>query len=265
MTSSENWKNTDIGFMGAGGIASALATGFCRAPEFTGKIYMYNPHAEKVERLERLFPGRIVQAKSNQEVADRAILIIPALLPAVLREVAPAVRFRPCSHIVHIAAGIKIAEAADWYAPACNVVRAVPLPFAADRMGPLVMCGGDELAVSLFSLVGTPVVTETERELEILAAVTGMMVPYYATVGETVKWAVEKGCKFRGALDYTTSMNETLSCMMRNKCSEDIEAFLVENSTPHGTNEMGLKTLREAGVYDAWHKALEKIGKRYGL
>jgi pyrroline-5-carboxylate reductase len=84
-------------------------------------------------------------------------------------------------------------------------------------------------------------------------------------VGETVKWAASKGIDFESALRYTTFMNEALSILMRKECTEDIEAFLVENSTPHGTNELGLNIMRISGAYGHWTEALERIGERYGL
>ena len=58
-------------------------------------------------------------------------------------------------------------------------------------------------------------------------------------------------------------MNETLSSFMRTDCGEDVEKFLVENSTPGGVNELGLKLLRERGFYGEWREVLEKVYDRY--
>ena len=41
------------------------------------------------------------------------------------------------------------------------------------------------------------------------------------------------------------------------------EKFLVENSTPGGVNELGLKLLRERGFYGEWREVLEKVYERY--
>ena len=42
-----------------------------------------------------------------------------------------------------------------------------------------------------------------------------------------------------------------------------MEKFLVENSTPGGVNELGLKLLRERGFYGEWREVLEKVYERY--
>ncbi len=255
----------DVGFIGTGGIATALAKGFCAGGGFDGKVYVFDIDEGRTRALREAYPDKVVVAASNQEVIERADVVFPTLLPRVLREVAPTLRFRKENRIIHIAAGIKIEESAPWFAPARGVARAVPLPFAARRIGPVVLYGGDALCEELLSLLGAVVKVDTERDLEILAAITGMMVSYYGVVGEMVGWAVGKGIDFQSALRYTTFMNEALSALMRSDCTEDVEAFLVENSTPQGMNELGLKHLRGKGAYAPWVEALEQIGKHYGL
>ena len=256
---------TTIGFIGAGGIASALAKGFCSAESFTGEVFMYDINPERTNSMKKLFPGKITIAESNQEVIEKAEVIIPALLPTILPQVAPKLKFRKENRIVHIAAGIKLDKAKEMFHPAYSVIRSVPLPFAAGRYGPVALYGNDPELKDLLGLIGFVVETQTEKELEILAVITGMMVSFHALTGETVKWGLSKGADFKSALQYTTSMNEALSVLMRNDCDEDIEAFLKENSTPNGTNEMGLKMMREADAYRTWLSALDKIAERYQL
>ena len=258
-------RKINIGFMGTGGIATALAKGFCSSDGFDGVIWVFDRNEYKMDALKKLYPGKIAVAQSNQEVIDNAKVIFPTLLPAVLRDVAPTLKFSSENHVIHLAAGIKIEEAEPWFVPSASIVRAVPLPFASRRMGPLVYFGNDPLSEELLSLLGVVVKVERERDLEILAAITGMMVPYYALVGETVKWAVSKGIDFESAMKYTTGMNEALSNFMRSDCTEDMESFLVENTTPKGMNELGLNVARKAGVYEHWADALEQIGKHYDL
>jgi pyrroline-5-carboxylate reductase len=257
--------DTAIGFIGMGGIATALAKGFCGAEAFSGKVYMYDPNPERTGTMKKLYPDKIIVAKSNQELIDAAEVIFPALLPDILRQTAPPLKFRKENRVIHIAAGIKLAEAEQWFKPAQSVVRSVPLPFTARRFGPVALFGKDEYVRELLGLVGFVVETDTEKDLEVLAVITGMMVSFHALAGETIKWGVSKGVEFHNALKYVTSMNEALSILMRLDCDKDIEAFLLENTTPHGTNEMGLKMMRDADAYHTWLEALEKIGKRYGL
>ncbi len=125
--------------------------------------------------------------------------------------------------------------------------------------------GDDVKSKALLGLLGSVLKVSTEKDLEILAAITGMMVSYYASVGETVKWGMSKGIDFQSVLQYTTFMNEALSTLMRNDCTENIETFLLENTTPCGMNELGLKIMRDSNAYKPWVEALEQIGKHYKL
>ena len=259
--------NTTIGLIGTGGIATALAKGFCSSQDFNGKVILYSPNinTEKKNILLSFNPDQIFFAKSNQDLINEAEVIFPAVLPNNLKQVVEPLNFRKENKIIHIAAGIKLSTATKWYFSADTILRAVPLPFASMHMGPVVLFKKDDICEKVLSLIGSLVNVKTERELEILAAITGMMVPYYATVSETIKWGITKGIAFDSVLKYTTLMNEALSVLMRKECPEDINSFLVKNTTPNGMNELGLRLTKENGVYMSWFNALESIGKHYNL
>ncbi|ANZ44384.1 NAD(P)-binding domain-containing protein [Cloacibacillus porcorum] len=257
--------NDKVGFIGTGGIATALAKGFCSSSDFQGKVFVFDINEARTAALKALYPEKIIVASSNQELVDNADIVFPTLLPTVLEKVAPGINFRRENHIIHIAAGTKIAKAAPWFAPSESVVRAVPLPFAARRIGPVVLFGDDKVSYDLLSLLGAVVKVNTEKDLEVLAAVTGIMVPYYGLVGEVVRWCMTKGLDFKSALNYTTYMNEALSTLMRQECTEDIEAFMLENTTPNGMNELGWNEMKATDGYKPWRDSLEKIGRHYDL
>lgn len=253
-----------LGFIGTGGITSAMVRGFLSAPEFSGRVVLsVHRRREKAEGLKALFPERVEIYEDNQLVADRSDVVFVAVLPDQHTDVVRELRFRPDHRVVHITGGVRLEASRPLYAPALSAVRAIPLPFTARRMGPVLFYGDDELCRSLMGLIGTVVKVKSERDLEILGPVTGMMVPYYAMLGESVRWAEDKGMDFRTALDYCSYMNETLSSFMRTDCGADIEEFLVENSTPGGVNELGLRLLRERGFYSDWAEVLEAVYNRY--
>ena len=259
---------TTVGFIGAGGIATALAKGFCGSADFAGKICVYDPDRERAESLRALHPDIVSVAGSNQELVDGAEFIFPALLPHVLEQVVSPLRFRPENRILHLSAGMKLETVRPWFAPAASVVRTVPLPFASRRIGPVVLFGDDEPSERLLSLLGSVVKVATEHDLGVLASVTGLMAPYYALMGEIVKWCVSRDMRFDDALEYTNRMCETLSELMRQDCTEGIEhieRFVQESTTPLGFNEQALNMLRERGAYAPWIEALDKIGERCGV
>lgn len=265
MQKNARYFDSAIGFIGVGNIAAALIKGFCGNESFRGKIFMYNRSPGKTADAEKSFRGRVETVESGQELIDKADIVFPTVLPDVLRKIAATLKFRRENRVVHVAAGINLTEARGWYEPACSIARAVPLSFASRCMGPIVLWEGDAEIRELLSLVGTVIAVPTEKELEVLASITGMMVPCYALMSETVKWGMSKGVNFQNVLDYTTSMNEALSFLMRNECTKDMEGFLKKNTTPNGMNELALKILKGKNVLRSWTDALEEVGKRYGL
>jgi pyrroline-5-carboxylate reductase len=261
------WKkmNSRVGFIGAGGIAAALAKGLCGSEDFEGKVYVHDIDTTRAEALRNCCPDSVIVADSNQQVIDSAEFVFPALLPHVLEQVAPSLAFRGENRIIHIAAGIKLSNAAPWFAPAKSIVRAVPLPFASERIGPVFLYEKKKKSGELLSLLGSVVKMKTERELEVLAVVTGLMASYYGLIGEIVKWCASRDMEIQSSLEYTNRMCEALSQHMRSGCTEDLEGFIMEHTTPMGTNELALNMLREKGAYSHWIEALDKIGERYGV
>ncbi|MDR1020106.1 MAG: NAD(P)-binding domain-containing protein [Synergistaceae bacterium] len=255
--------NTDIGFIGTGGIATALARGFCGSEDFVGKVYVYDINVERIRALKALFGEKIVIAASNQDLLYEAEAVFPALRPEVLREVAPTLAFRPANRVIHIAAGIRLSEARQWYAGAQSVVRAVPLPFASRRMGPVVLYGDDDVCRDILSLMGDVVKVPEEKHLDILSSVTALMVPYFELVAETGEWCAANGMDRKDAIDYVCLMNGALSRLMMADCGGDVDGFMRENTTPGGLNEFALGFLRESGAYAPWAKALDQVYERF--
>lgn len=254
----------NIGFIGTGGITSAMVRGLCSSSEFKGKIILsVHRNRSRAEELQSLYPEVISVSECNQDVADRSDIVAIALPPTVHEDVVKSVKFKESHRIIHITGGVKLEKSAPLYAPAMSYVRAIPLPFVARNMGPVLYYGEDEVCEAILALMGTVVKVKSERDLEILGPVTGLMVPYYALVGEYVKWTGEKGIDSKSCIDYVCCMNEALSSYMRTDCGEDIEKFLVQNSTPGGVNEMGLKMLREKGAFSLWSEVLDSLYIKY--
>ncbi len=253
-----------LGIVGVGGLSFAIVSGLCESPGFMEDVVLSPRNAEKAAELARKY-GQVRVAASNQEVLDACDTILVTVLPKNVEEVLRELRFRPDHHAIHVAAAMRLERVMPLFAPATRVARGVPLPFAARRIGPTVLFGADERISGLFAHVGEVVNVATERELEILATITALMVPYYGLVKELVDWGAGKGLDAADGIRYTASMYEALSVLMRERCTPDMEAFLAENTTPGGMNEYSLGHIRERGGYAPWVESLETVGKKYGL
>ena len=128
-----------LGFIGTGGIASAMVRGFCASPDFSGRINLtVHKNREKADALKKLFPDRISVHESNQAAVDGSDVVFICVLPQQHEAVVRALRFRADQRVMHITGGAKLADSLALYAPAKSAARAIPLPFAARRTGPLV-------------------------------------------------------------------------------------------------------------------------------
>ncbi|MCC8165814.1 MAG: NAD(P)-binding domain-containing protein [Planctomycetes bacterium] len=257
---------TNVGFIGCGTLGSAIATGLCKAPEYEGTIVISDPvNRTKAEAVRENYPDQVVLVDSHAELLEQATIVFPSIVPDILPEVTAALTFTPRHKIVHVAAGISLAEATPYYGQAGAVLRAVPLPFASRRMGPMVLYGDDAEVEELFGMFGSLIKVPTEKDLEVLAVHTALMVPYYAIVNEVVKWSMKKGMAYENARDYICHMNSALSHLIIQDNVQDLEAFMDDTATPGGTNEQAQKILTESNAYAPWQVAMEEVGKRYGL
>lgn len=258
--------HVDVGFIGCGTLGGSVATGLAKAPEFKGRIFLSDPFNKvRVEGLCSQYPGKVFSADSHKELLEQAEIIFPAVLPNLLPGIVSDLTFNYRHKVIHVAAGINLAEAVKYYRNAGKVLRAVPLPFAARRVGPMILFGDDAECEKLFTFFGTLIKVPTEKDLEVLAVHTALMVPYYAVVYEVIKWSKSKGMSLENARDYICAMNSALSGLMVEEDVKDVEAFMERNATPGGTNEAAHRILTESNAYSPWQTAMEFVGKRYGL
>lgn len=257
---------TSIGFIGAGVLASSLASGLCRSGEFDGEIFVWNRSPERAEEMRAICPERVHIVGSPSDVCAKSEVVVPALLPKAMAQVMSETTFRAENSVVHVTGGVSLAESAAWYAPARVAARAVPLPFTKRGIGPFAIFGADDKICGLVSLAGSLVEARSEHELTVLAVVTAMMASYIALVGETVEWCASHGVDFATALDFTNYMNEAISETMRLDCEpshEGVERMIEHFSTPGGFNELALKTLRASGGLAPWKEGLDAVGAHY--
>lgn len=256
----------NVGFIGFGKLGSAIATGLSAAPGYEGKIFAFEPFDRTAaQTLRERYPKTFFISDSPEDLLARVEIVFPTVFPDVLPAVTAGLPFSAVHRVVHVAAGIDLSEAKAYYGNAGKVLRAVPLPFASRRMGPMLLFGDDADCEALFRCFGSLIKVDTERELEILAVHTALMVPYYAIVNEVVEWSMKKGMACEKARDYLCFMNSALSDLIVQEDVRDIGNYLKSIATAGGTNEEAHRILTENDAYSPWQTAMESVGRRYGL
>ena len=168
-----------LGFIGTGGIASAMVRGFCASPDFSGRINLtVHKNREKADALKKTLPRKNFRTRiepGRRRRLRRGLYLRAAAAARGRRACAALPRGSACH--AHNRRREARGLARRSTPPRKSAARAIPLPFAARRTGPLLFYGEDEMLAQLMSLIGTLVRVKSERELEILGPVTGMMVP----------------------------------------------------------------------------------------
>lgn len=251
-----------LGFIGTGGIASAMVTGLCTADEAAKLSIRISPrNREKSARLSEAFEG-VTVGRDNQDVVDNADTVFLAILPDMGEEILTPLQFRSDQTVVSLMAGVDRSDVADLTAPARKVIRAIPLPCVAMHIGPIVVFPGDGAVESLMDRLGRVLVVEREEALTHLAVITGLMAPFYSLMKTVVGWGEETGVDRKTAADYTASMFGAFCKMVEDLEDGDVDRLLGDAMTPGGLNELAVRTIERDGGFESFKRALMEVHRK---
>jgi pyrroline-5-carboxylate reductase len=249
---------TTLGFVGTGHITAAMVEGFCSAPESPERIVVSPRNPEKAEALRRRFASVTVGA-DNQAVVDASEIVFLAVRPPIASEVAGALRFRADHIVVSLVALHPEAEMRRLIRPAQRLIRAVPLPSSAHRIGPIAYYPRDAAIERLFARIGTPIAAGSERQFHRLWSLTGLIAPYCTLVAEIARWTEEGGVAPESAEAYLKSF---MHCLAMMTMEAPFERLAREAATPGGINEQALTVIKEGGGFAAFRAALDAVNTR---
>jgi len=250
-----------IGLIGAGNMASALARGFGE-PAIVADVV-----PGKAEALAAELGGEAVG--SNAEVAERADVVLLCHKPGQLEEVAQSIDGK-AKAIVSILGGVKLddLERAYRHVPVYRFLPSIP---AQVRQG--VCCyapghhaaeGPEQEIVELFERVGT-VVRVDEPLIEPAMALMSCGPAFLALVAEAM---VDAGVRHGLQPDDASLMAvETMAgtAAMLRETDHDTAGLRRRVTSPGGSTARGLEALERGGVRAAFHDAVRAVvegGKR---
>jgi pyrroline-5-carboxylate reductase len=245
-----------VGFIGAGNMARALARGW------GDPVLCTDSGSGRARRLAEELGGEALS--SNRELAERADLVILAHKPAQLAEVAWEAA-GAAKAVVTLLAGTSQADVRSAY-PGVPVFRIDPNTAAQVRRGVFVFAEADaeedaalrEHVRELFARLGT-VVDVPERLMEVAGACTGVGPAYWALLVEAqVDAAVKAGLPAPLA---ATLVIETMagSAELLRAHGGDTLAMRREVASPGGTTARGLAALERGGVRSAFVAAMDDV------
>jgi pyrroline-5-carboxylate reductase len=245
-----------VGFIGAGNMAGALARGWGEP------VLCTDAGSGRAKVLADEVGGEAVA--SNRELAERADLVILAHKPAQLAEVAWEAA-EPAKAVVSLLAGTPLADVRSAY-PGVPVFRVEPNTAAQVRRGVFAFAEADgpedaglrDRVRELFGRLGM-VLDVPERLMEAAGAISGVGPAYWALLVEAqVDAAVKAGlpASLAGALVLETMAGSAELIRARDG---DTLAVRREVASPGGTTARGLAALERGGVRAAFAAAMDDV------
>jgi pyrroline-5-carboxylate reductase len=236
---------TKLGFIGAGNMARALATGLGEPALFS------DGGSGRAAALAKDVGG---EAASTREIAERADVVVLAHKPAQLRSVAG--ELAGAKVVLSLLGGVAI-EQIEAMIPGARVTRAMPNTAVGVRLGVTCVCGAEGLD-ELLGRVGI-VVRLPERLIDAATAVSGVAPAYVSLIAEAwVDAAVGQGIPAAQAAELVCGSLAGSAALLESR-GMDTLAVRREVTSPGGMTARGLRVLERAGLRAAFSDAAAAV------
>ncbi len=244
-----------VGFAGAGNIAAAMARGWAEAEGGPAQMLFTDSGSGRSESLAEEVGGEPVE--SNGALAERADLLVLAVKPAALDEVAEEAQ--AASAVLSLLGATPLARLGDAF-PAATCLRAMPNVGVEARQGVLVFAAAPGASAEVVEPVRAQLellgrVVELDEELiDAATAVMGCSPAYLALVIEAI---AEAGAADGLDADLSHSLivdaaAGTAEVLRRHHPAQVRDAV----ASPGGSTEAGLAVLDEDDVGEAFEAAV---------
>jgi pyrroline-5-carboxylate reductase len=235
-----------VGFVGSGSMAAAMARGW--AGEFEGMLFS-DSGSGRSKGLALEVGGEAVG--SNREIAERADLVVLAVKPAQLDEVAP--ELAAARRIVSILAATPLERAVATF-PEAEVLRVMPNVGVEVRKGVLCVAGVASGAVREKLGVLGHVVELPDSDFDEATAVMSCAPAYLALAIETLANAgAEAGLDAELARELVVETTAGTAELLRIRHPADVRKAV---ASPGGSTEAGLEALDREGAREAFEAAV---------
>lgn len=268
--------NKKIGFIGAGNMARSLIGGLISSGVKSSHLFATDPNEDIRNALTNDFS--IQTFSENQKLVDQCDVVVFAVKPQVLKDVATPLKAKDSALYLSIAAGIPTESLNNWLGSDNAIVRAMP------NTPSLVLSGASglfankhvtkeqkEIAESILRAVGVAIWVESEAQLDAVTALSGSGPAYFFMVMEAMEKAAEKlGLPADTArlLAIQTGFGATKLALELDNTPEELRKMV---TSPGGTTEQAIKAFEEQGLVEIFNKAMtaardraEELAKELG-
>lgn len=267
-------KNTSIGFIGCGNLATAIITGIVsNAPEAASRITVSDQYPEKAYLLQEKYPIRI--ETDNSACAAQSDLLFLTVKPDKYEEVICGIRddIRPETIIISVGAGVSLSFVEKAFHPGTKIIRCMPNTPALVSEGMIGICPNDAVTEADLSCVEgvmrmfAKVERITEDLFDVVTGVSGSGPAYvYLFIDSMAKAAERDGMERRQAVAFAAQTALGAAKMVL-ESGIDPETLTEQVCSPGGTTIEAVNIFREKGLTDlvieAQHACVEKSKKMH--
>jgi len=260
----------NLGFLGAGQMATALATGIIRAgivpPE---RIWASDPQGDARQRFAAALPGSHLET-DNRQVASCCLVLILAVKPqfadTVVADLSGMVG--PDHLVISICAGVPLARLATGLPPAVRLIRVMPnTPCLVGEgasgyaLGPGTTDADGQVAERLLASVGKAFRLD-EHQLDAVTGLSGSGPAFLYLVIEALSdGGVLMGLP-RGVSTALAAQTVRGAATMVLETGDHPAVLKDRVTSPGGTTAAGLDTLERHAVRSAMTRAVQKAAGR---
>lgn len=248
-------KTKNIGFIGAGNMATSLIRGLVESGLAPAHIWITDINPAAQQALANNLQVNI--AASNEALVKEVDVVVLAVKPQVMRTVAQQVATgigEQKALVVSIAAGISQTSLQSWLGSDVAIVRCMPNTPALVLTGATALHANAnvnaeqrDLAENILRAVGISLWVENESELDAVTAISGSGPAYYFLLMEAMeKAALELGLNVHQArlLILQTALGAAKIAM---ESSETPEVLRQRVTSPGGTTQAAIQSFEQGG------------------
>lgn len=235
-----------VGFVGSGSMAAAMARGW--KGEFEGMLFS-DSGSGRAQKLAEELGG---ETASNAEIAERADLLVLAVKPAKLDQVAP--ELGAAKAIVSLLGATALARVSAAF-PGAEVLRVMPNVGVEVRKGVLCVAGAASSEVRAKLGVLGHVVEIPDEDFDAATAVMGCAPAYLALAVEAIADAgAADGLDEELARELVVETAAGTAELLRIRHPAEVRKAV---ASPGGSTEAGLEALDREGAREAFEAAVQ--------
>ncbi|MCP2169002.1 NAD(P)-binding domain-containing protein [Goodfellowiella coeruleoviolacea] len=224
-----------IGIIGVGEIGRAIVLGLRHGGDTSTEVFLSPRGARTAAELAEHHAGVRVCA-SNQEVVDRAELVIIAVRRPDRHEALAGLRVPGDRIVVNVMAGVGHDDLRRTLGTDAPLVRAIPLPAIRERRCVTVVHPAHPEVNSLFERLGGVLPVADEAAFTVFSALTGTLTTHYAYLAALTAWAADHGIAADDAERYVRDLFQGVGRALHDQ-TRSLRQLAADHETPGGSNE----------------------------